>query len=739
MFFIIFFQFLQTNKEEAECRQFDNHNFEHNSNGMIEVHDNFHSEAEEYTYERAIQSYVNFAENRVKSKSPGTNSYNEQNENLSRMKETLEAENGNIPNGREPKKVKIPPPLPAKPKKSFEMRRQSSGDLNSFPDNSRKSPLPKVDVFKKREIFEKAAEASNLQKKIPSDFANSKSIKNRVLNIENKNEVNNQSAEYVATVHERIASIKKQNSLDNVNEKGKKTSLRFPDNDKISLNSVKDSISIVKKDLTNDSDKDSNYHQESWKDINSNLKVAGELPGNDVIRDSVQNQQAHYVTPNNDVKELENNYVHPVKCFTTPKSKTVSLEEDLLQSKPKFHRSLDSLDVDGSSGCGNETFERVQSLEDLECCSHTMNYPPSSSSTEMFALSCHSGDTDREDSGIHTADVSCSVSQADEPVEDGEIVTMISSVIPHLVLDKNGKKDYHLEVQLVQHKQADDSNLKSECAPSFLSENSLVTGLAMLNLSEKIICDATTSRNSVAVSCPLDPMVVVPEHAKTLISSEKSTISNVTNVSEFFPHCQNAVKGSINGVGKNTNHEDHACRSLLVSQSEFSSELNIIGGSVNRILNSEGGVDTSNCLSSSVIKSSHHLQHHSMENTNKSEIHIIVPLNTTDNEVYIEETQDCKIVEPVNASTETILNNISTVSTIEGVPSCPDNAIMVHVHDNPVTSLEKRRTVVEVFEELTLDLDNGEKRILPTPFFNVPMVRKKLLLFKNIIQKNCVE
>lgn len=32
-------------------------------------------------------------------------------------------------------------------------------------------------------------------------------------------------------------------------------------------------------------------------------------------------------------------------------------------------------------------------------------------------------DTDREDSGIHTADVSCSVSQADEPVEDTEIVT----------------------------------------------------------------------------------------------------------------------------------------------------------------------------------------------------------------------------------------------------------------------------------------------------------------------------
>ncbi|XP_045481952.1 LIM domain only protein 7 isoform X6 [Harmonia axyridis] len=43
------------------------------------------------------------------------------------------------------------------------------------------------------------------------------------------------------------------------------------------------------------------------------------------------------------------------------------------------------------------------------------NYPPSVSSTDYMALS-----SDREDSGIHTADVSCSVSQADDTAEEVE-------------------------------------------------------------------------------------------------------------------------------------------------------------------------------------------------------------------------------------------------------------------------------------------------------------------------------
>jgi len=61
----------------------------------------------------------------------------------------------------------------------------------------------------------------------------------------------------------------------------------------------------------------------------------------------------------------------------------------------------------------------VQSLEELD---YGRQYPASSSSAELL------NDTDREDSGIHTADVSCSVSQADEPIDE-EIVQHTSSTI----------------------------------------------------------------------------------------------------------------------------------------------------------------------------------------------------------------------------------------------------------------------------------------------------------------------
>lgn len=51
------------------------------------------------------------------------------------------------------------------------------------------------------------------------------------------------------------------------------------------------------------------------------------------------------------------------------------------------------------------------------------NYPDLNSPVEVDLLTGTSQycDTDREDSGIHTADVSCSVSQADEPVEDTDL------------------------------------------------------------------------------------------------------------------------------------------------------------------------------------------------------------------------------------------------------------------------------------------------------------------------------
>ncbi|XP_044741538.1 uncharacterized protein CG43427 [Chrysoperla carnea] len=113
-----------------------------------------------------------------------------------------------------------------------------------------------------------------------------------------------------------------------------------------------------------------------------------------------------------------------------------------------FHCSLDSLDIRGSdsnqeSGC---TLEHVQSLDGLDYCERS-NYPPSGSSTELLALS-QCGDTDREDSGIQTADVSCSVSQADDPDDDSDTMAAINTVCVDTHLNENPLKKYLSSIEL---------------------------------------------------------------------------------------------------------------------------------------------------------------------------------------------------------------------------------------------------------------------------------------------------
>lgn len=69
------------------------------------------------------------------------------------------------------------------------------------------------------------------------------------------------------------------------------------------------------------------------------------------------------------------------------------------------------------------------------------NYPASVSSTEMLGTS-----SDREDSGIHTADVSCSVSQADEPVELSDLSSStIPSCIEKLTIEKQKNSEENIK------------------------------------------------------------------------------------------------------------------------------------------------------------------------------------------------------------------------------------------------------------------------------------------------------
>lgn len=396
-------------------------------------------EQEEYTYERAIQNYVNFTESRVRGKSLTPS----------------ESDSSKLSNGVS---KKTSPPVPAKPRRGsckieeklseLEQIKQKSMSTNDLSESTRKPlSVPKVDILKRREMFEKTQEdePSNVKHRLSGDFSTSKSIRDRVSSfgkptddLQSAKKVNRLSTEI--SVKDRLLHIEKQNSLESST---KKSNLFLSDNVAIS-NTVKDRLSTLQKASEVESKPSSVTSKPTGETVElkeikmnstiENISVA--KPENNHNISSCRTVSRNKESDNIKKEELVNNESE------LREHSAQSPIEDIYESKRQQHyrhRSLDSLDVDSTDGVGNESFERVQSLEDLDYC---RNYPASSVS----------GDTDREDSGIHTADVSSSVSQADDcdseyqhqPTILEESPQLTSALIAKQIIQMN-VSDSHLE------------------------------------------------------------------------------------------------------------------------------------------------------------------------------------------------------------------------------------------------------------------------------------------------------
>ncbi|XP_063225788.1 uncharacterized protein LOC134532816 isoform X3 [Bacillus rossius redtenbacheri] len=432
---------------------FDNHNGEAPKNGLNGHHDDDTSttatisspEPEEYTYERAIQGYVNFAENRAKTRAAKTNILNNINGNFDHGEHTGNetSKNNNCVNLPNRSSKKIPPPVVPRRQSAakiedrltaLEQRRSSQLSDVGTCESGNKVTVPKVDILKRRELFEKASDVdsqSSRQDRISGDFSNAKSIRERLSHLEKQNEENANikerqilSSQVSSTVKERLSHFDR--STENLFEKGSTKSVLRLSNGDISSQTLRDRLSSLERSAS----------LEREGSASSASRISEEVPHTIKERlsnlDSARNRVVHKVTPDRDVsfhsklatfQSSDKSNAGSPECSLTP-------DDKLYQGKQQFHRSLDSLEVEGSCGAVENlsSFERVQSLEDVDCFGNDRNYPASTSSTEMLVFSTQSGDTDREDSGIHTADVSCSVSQADEPVEEGEATVSA----PHL-------------------------------------------------------------------------------------------------------------------------------------------------------------------------------------------------------------------------------------------------------------------------------------------------------------------
>jgi len=404
-------------------------------------------EPEEYTYERAIQGYVNFAETRVKSRTPVTISNVSNSRNQLEKSNTSESGTAKLSNGHSAKDLSSPPHTPRRQSgtqieeklSALEKRKSSSTELNSSVNNDKKIPVAKGDVLKRREMFERACDLSEQISKPARRLSGDN--QERLSHSENKGEV--------TSVKEKALQM----SSENVNRKDSALlRQQFSNGDVSSAVSVKERLSQLEKQ-GEEKDQVLEDLSHSVPKRLSNLDSAydkGDSRNLSPDRDStLQTKLANFSTEENVLNGIGGIQGHVVGSV-----RSSSPEDDVLfeTKRQQFHRSLDSLDVEGSADVCNDSFGRVQSFEDLDCCSHARNYPASASSAEMLVFSSQSGDTDRDDSGIHTADVSCSVSQADEPVDDGEIVATINSVVPHLETSSTGMDVYHLEVEIVNQK-----------------------------------------------------------------------------------------------------------------------------------------------------------------------------------------------------------------------------------------------------------------------------------------------
>lgn len=359
-------------------------------------------EQEEYTYERAIQNYVNFTESRVRGKSLTP----------------LESDSSKLTNGIS---KKTSPPVPAKPRRGsckieeklseLEQIKQKSMSTNDLTENTRKPlSVPKVDILKRREMFEKAQEEepSSVKHRLSGDLSSSKSIRDRLSSfgkptddMQNSKKINRLSAEI--SVKDRLLHIEKQNSVENSLKKSS-----TPVNDNVAISStVKDRLSTLQKPSAVEPKPKNNISKPTVETVDLKEAKRNSVIENVSVSKSEDNHNSTSSSRTLARNEESTNVQKEELVNTESDVREKSLQspsEDIYESKRQQHyrhRSLDSLDVDSTDGVGNESFERVQSLEDLDFC---RNYPASSVS----------GDTDREDSGIHTADVSSSVSQADD-------------------------------------------------------------------------------------------------------------------------------------------------------------------------------------------------------------------------------------------------------------------------------------------------------------------------------------
>lgn len=273
---------------------------------------------------------------------------------------------------------------------------------NDAKNNNQKKDLPKVDIHKRREQFERenSQESQANKPKLP-EIANKKSIKERLSSLEkfteemhvqkSTSDLTKLSTE-VKPLKERLSSLEKVKSTEP--EKVK----RLSNGDLNNTRSLKERLSSLKSQTFEEETRAAKTEvKEVSMSLKERLSCLDAAKTKEIPKISVEEEITH--------KDIDNK-IEETKDTLMDSSLKSSLSgiESQMQS---FCRSLDSLDINGQSS--PNSFDRVQSLEDFDCAEMQNNTVPS--------------DIETEDSGIHTARDSC------VPADDIADLTQVASPV----------------------------------------------------------------------------------------------------------------------------------------------------------------------------------------------------------------------------------------------------------------------------------------------------------------------
>ncbi|XP_044574866.1 titin homolog isoform X3 [Cotesia glomerata] len=439
--------------------------------------------------------------------------------------------------------LKHDPKLESKPIINYE---ESAGG------SDKSVPVVKVDILKRREIFEKAAQktadnkVNNNGNRSSGEFSSPVSIKERLMSLEiqtietaededkNSKVIDRLSGD-MTTIRERLSFLEKQVSV-----RETKISSRKLSNDEFEpVRPLRERLSTLEKYASSDESSSTpvkpqpspRQHVEFTTKVKDRLCILDSTRTsnnhNNIINNNDDNDNDNNVNTNNNINNIKDVDKKPVDKpmlrfnnrerneTSTPSERSSSPDSEYRAPRATFHQSLDSLDADASSE--PDTFDRVQSLEELDYVRR--RYPTSVSSAEIL------NDTDREDSGIHTADVSCSVSQADEPVDE-EVATVrhgtsITIEVKPVPKDRNVKG----EDDDLGDKVTDECNqIKTEedFQPEADQEKVIQLESAVI-IEESIVTDGSSSDEEIELQCESTESV---EHEEEARASEPLTSGN---------------------------------------------------------------------------------------------------------------------------------------------------------------------------------------------------------------------